>query len=140
MRHGLGFHPGASLCRLGLGAFGALLRVMCGLGTLNHTTCGFILALLVGRINLDSTTVARRLLCCGHAISGNRHDHGVAIQALSRVDGRNLFCGTKPEGVTSRGLRTHTVRLGCSPAPRMAGTAICRARCSRRVSAMGKLG
>ena len=56
------------------------------------------------------------------------------------VQGRNLLCGAKPECVASRGLRTHTVRFGCRPAPRVAGTAMCRARCSRRVSATPQFG
>jgi len=50
------------------------------------------------------------------------------------------LCGVKPKDVTSRGLRTHTVRTGCSPAPRIAGIAMCRARCSSRVLATAKLG
>ena len=56
------------------------------------------------------------------------------------VPGRNLLPGVKPEGAASRGLRTQTVRLGCRPAPRRAGTAMCRARCKRRVSARPALG
>ena len=61
-------------------------------------------------------------------------------QAAPLAPARCLFLGTKFDRSAWRGSRTQTSRFGCRPPPLVAGTAVWRARCSRRVSASPQLG
>ena len=84
-----------------------------------------------GKIDAQAKTLSRRrkpasIIC--------------SLYKASLSPDRCLFFGAKPDRSASRGSRTQTSRLGCRPPPRVAGTAVCRARWSSRVSALPQLG